>query len=214
MAGEKPHSIAETRNDGRLSAPSAARNISPILEVIGPYVPSGGVALEIASGTGEHAVAFADAFPETIWQPTDIDAERLISIDAWRARKGILNMRVAQVLDATAPSWRTGPFEMAVTVNLMHLINAKAAQAVVNGVARNLLPGGHWFLYGPFRTQGLFRSDSDQAFHAALTEQNPDIGYKDIEAIEAWATEAGLSRAALIEMPANNLVLVMRQTRE
>lgn len=214
MAGEKPHSNAEARNDGRLSAPSAARNIAPILEVIGPFVPSGGVALEVASRTGEHAVAFAEAFPDTIWQPTDIDAERLISIDAWRARKGIMNMRVAQVLDATAPSWRTGPFEMAVTVNLMHLIGAEDAQAVVKGVARNLLPGGHWFLYGPFRTQGLFRSDSDQAFHASLTEHDPAIGYKDIEEIEAWSVEAGLSHVALIEMPANNLVLVMRQTKE
>ncbi|MCK0139564.1 DUF938 domain-containing protein [Aliiroseovarius sp. F47248L] len=214
MAGEKPHSIAQSRCDGRLSAPSAARNIVPILEAIGPYVPSNGVALEIASGTGEHAVAFAEAFPDTIWQPTDIDAERLISIDAWRARKGIMNMRVAQVLDATAPSWRTGPFAMAVTVNLMHLIDPAAAQAVVKGVARNLSPGGHWFLYGPFRTQGLFRSESDQAFHSVLTEHNSAIGYKDIEAIEAWAVEAGLSHVALIEMPANNLALVMRQIED
>lgn len=211
MAGEKPHSIAQTRSDGRLSAPSAARNIAPILDAIKPFVPAGGVALEIASGTGEHAVAFAEAFPDTIWQPTDIDAERLISIDAWRARTGALNMRVAQVLDATAPSWRTGPFEMAVTVNLMHLIGPSAAQAVVNGVARNLLPGGFWFLYGPFRTQGLFRSESDQAFHASLIAHDPSIGYKDLEQVEAWAGEAGLTRAALVEMPANNLALVMQQ---
>ncbi|MCK8465425.1 class I SAM-dependent methyltransferase [Aliiroseovarius sp. S1339] len=214
MAEEKPHSIAEERDDGRLSAPSAARNIAPILAAIEPFVPSGGVALEIASGTGEHAVAYAQAFPDTIWQPTDIDAQRLISIDAWRAKNGVLNMRVAQVLDATAPSWRTGPFEMAVTVNLMHLIKAPAAQDVVKGVARNLLPGGHWFLYGPFRADGDFRSDSDRAFHASLTEQDPTIGYKEIEAIEAWAVAAGLKRVDLIEMPANNLALVMRQTRE
>ncbi|UWQ13732.1 DUF938 domain-containing protein [Aliiroseovarius sp. M344] len=213
MAGEKPNSIAQTREDGRLSAPSAARNMDPILSAIEPYVPRGGVALEIASGTGEHAVAFAEAFPDTIWQPTDIDPKRLNSIDAWRAKKGLLNMRVAQVLDATAPSWSTGPFEMAVTVNLMHLIATPSAQAVVKGVARNLLPGGYWFLYGPFRTAGDFRSDSDRAFHATLTENDPAIGYKDIEVIEAWATEAGLYRVDLIEMPANNLVLVMRQSR-
>lgn len=212
MAGEKPNYIADVRKDGRLSAPSAARNMDPILSAIAPYVPIGGVALEIASGTGEHAVAFAGAFPDTVWQPTDIDAARLISIDAWRARKGMLNMRVAQRLDATAPSWRTGPFDLAVAVNLMHLIDQTAAQAVVRGVARNLLPGGHWFLYGPFRSQGLFRSDSDLSFHTALTEDDPAIGYKDIEAVEAWAQDAGLTRAALIEMPANNLVLVMRQS--
>lgn len=210
MAGEKTHSIALERDDGRLSAPSAARNIAPILEAITPYVPEGGVALEIASGTGEHAVAYAKAFPKTIWQPTDIDAQRLVSIDTWRAVEGVMNMRVAQSLDATAPHWRTGPFAMAVTVNLMHLIPKPAAQAVVKGVARNLSPGGHWFLYGPFRSGGAFRSDGDRSFHAALTEHDSAIGYKDIEAVEAWATEAGLTRVSLIEMPANNLALVMR----
>ncbi|WP_371168259.1 DUF938 domain-containing protein [Aliiroseovarius sp. 2305UL8-7] len=212
MAGEKPHSIAHEREDGRLSAPSAARNISPILAAIEPFVPHGGIALEIASGTGEHAVAYAEAFPDTIWQPTDIDAKRLISIDSWRATKGLLNMRVAQALDATAPSWRTGPFAMAVTVNLMHLIAKQDAQAVVRGVARNLSPRGHWFLYGPFRSGGEFRSDGDRAFHTSLSEHDPAIGYKDIEAIEAWGTDAGLQRVDLIEMPANNLALVMRQT--
>ncbi|MCI2395277.1 DUF938 domain-containing protein [Aliiroseovarius sediminis] len=213
MAQELPHPTAEGQDDGRLFAPSAARNLAPILSAIRPFVPPRGVALEIASGTGEHAVAMARAFPDTIWQPTDIDAERLISIDAWRAHKGAQNMRVAQVLDATAPSWRTGPFAMVMTVNLMHLIDIQAAQAVINGVARNLSPSGHWFLYGPFRIGGAFRSDGDRVFHASLTDQNPGAGYKDIEAVETWAADAGLTRVDLIEMPANNLALVMRQTR-
>lgn len=210
MTTEKPHSYVETRDGGRLSAPSAVRNIPPILETIAPFVPRGGVALELASGTGEHAVALACAFPDTIWQPTDIDPERLVSIDSWRAHHGVSNMRVAQALDATAPSWRSGPFDLAVTVNLFHLIAMTQVQAVMRGVARNLSPGGHWFLYGPFRSGGAFRSDADRAFHSALTDHDPQIGYKDIETIETWAADAGLIRVALIEMPANNLALVLR----
>lgn len=211
MTEEIPHSVAEARADGRLSAPSAARNLAPILKELARFVPSGDVAFEIASGTGEHAVAFAKAFPDTIWQPTDIDSNRLISIDAWRAEEGVLNMRMAQALDAAQPDWQIGPASLAVTVNLMHLIPAPNAQAVIQGVARNLSPGGHWFLYGPFRSRGAFRSGSDQNFHASLIKNDPAAGYKDIEDIERWAAQAGMERVDLIEMPANNLALVLRK---
>lgn len=211
MAGEKPHSIAQGRDDGRMSAPSAARNMAPVLDAMAPFVPAQGVALELASGTGEHIVAYARKFPNVIWQPTDIDPDRLNSIDAWRADRGIQNMRMAQYLDASAPSWRTGPMAMIMTVNLMHLIDAPTARAVIAGVARNLAPGAHWFLYGPFRTGGAFRSDGDRTFHASLTAHDPQIGYKDLEKIEAWCAEAGLTRVDLIEMPANNLSLVLRR---
>lgn len=210
MTGEKPHSNAEACDDGRLSALSALRNMQPILEAIAPYVPKGGVALEVASGTGEHAVALAREYPETIWQPTDIAPDRLVSIDGWRVYRGVSNMRAAQALDATAPSWRLEPFALAVTVNLFHLISKSDVQAVMRGIVRNLTPGGHWFVYGPFRSGGAFRSDADRAFHAALTAHDPQIGYKDVEALETWAADVGLTRVALIEMPANNLALVLR----
>ncbi|MGM9401414.1 DUF938 domain-containing protein [Aliiroseovarius sp. KMU-71] len=194
-----------------MSAPSASRNLFPILDAMRPYVPKQGVALELASGTGEHIVEYARHFPGVIWQPTDVDPARLNSIDAWRAEKGVENMRLAQWLDASAPSWRTGPMSMIVTVNLMHLIDAPTSRAVIAGVARNLAPGAYWFLYGPFRTGGVFRSEGDETFHASLAAHDPQIGYKDLEKVEAWAADAGLRRADLIEMPANNLALVLRR---
>ncbi|WP_245924489.1 DUF938 domain-containing protein [Aliiroseovarius pelagivivens] len=212
--GEQPHSIAHQRGDGRLSAPSASRNLSPIVDAMETFVPSQGVALELASGTGEHIVAFAQAFPQVTWQPTDISAERLNSIDAWRAELGVQNMRMAQFLDASAPAWHSGPMEMIVTVNLMHLIPDETAQAVIAGVARNLAPGAVWFLYGPFRTGGQFRSEGDASFHATLSGQDPLIGYKDLETVQAWAEKAGLHTVDLIEMPANNLALVLRRTSD
>lgn len=202
------HSNADALGDGRLSAPSASRNAGPIVEALRAHVPARGRVLEIAAGTGQHAVACARAFPGLDWQPTDIAPERLASIDAWRAAEGIENMRVAQWLDAARPDWQVAPVDLVVIVNLMHLIAESDAANVIRGVARALTPGGRFFLYGPFRTQGVFRSEGDAGFDARLRASDPAIGYKDLEWIEAQAEKVGLLRRALIEMPANNLALV------
>lgn len=215
MAGETPHSVAsiadEEVRDGRLSAPSAARNIAPILTALRPYLPDNGYALELASGTGEHAISYARSFPGIVWQPTDIASERLDSIDAWRAQAGLRNMRLAQFLDATQPDWCAEGFDVMITVNLMHLISAPAMRAVVAGVARSLEVGGRWCLYGPFRSGGGFRSDGDQTFHQSLTAHDPDIGYKDVETVEATADLRGFACLARLEMPANNLMLIFEK---
>lgn len=217
MAGEKAHSFAHSvsskpgdkagkMEDVRLSAPSAARNIAPIIDAMRPFLPDRGYGLEIASGTGEHAIAYANAFPGIVWQPTDIADERLDSIDAWRAKAGHRNMRLAQYLDATDPGWSAPGFDVAVTVNLMHLISDLDMGAVVSGVARSLEPGGRWCLYGPFRSGGGFRSEGDLIFHTRLREDDPMIGYKEIETICDLAAAEGLTCLALKDMPANNLM--------
>lgn len=223
MVGETPHSTAnpvtqggqgarlDARHDARLSAPSASRNIPPILEAITPYLPKRGYGLEIASGTGEHAIAYAGAFPGIVWQPTDIALERLDSIDAWRARAGHRNMRIAQHLDATEPGWQVPGFDVLVTVNLLHLISDDDMAEVIGGVARSLEGGGRWCLYGPFRSGGAFRSDGDRRFDISLRHGDPSIGYKDIEAVEQHAADQGLGRIALIEMPSNNLLSVFEK---
>lgn len=211
-ANDRPppvHSQADPEgDDGRLSAPAAARNTGPIIDALRPHVPSAGCVLEIAAGTGQHAVACARAFPALDWQPSDIIPERLASIDAWRAAEGVANMRVAIHLDAAAPDWAYGPVELVMAVNLMHLIPEAAAQNVIRGIARALGPGGRFFLYGPFRTGGGFRSEGDARFDASLRRDDPAMGYKDAEWIAAEAAAAGLDPVATIEMPANNLSLV------
>lgn len=201
------HSNADEMDDGRLSAPAAMRNARAIVEALAPLLPTEGRVLEIAAGTGEHAVALARAFPGLDWQPTDIAPERLASIDAWRAAEAVENMRVALYLDAGTPDWRVGPVDVVYLANLFHLIAAPAAANVIRGGARVLRPGGRFFAYGPFRTGGTFRSQGDRAFHARLTTADPATGYKDADWIEATAVEAGLARVAMIEMPANNLIL-------
>lgn len=205
------HSNADVLDDGRLSAPAALRNTPAIVAALAPLVPETGRVLEIAAGTGQHAVALAQAFPRLEWQPTDIASERLASIDAWRAAEGVENMRVAQWLDATTADWRVEPFEMVYLANLFHLLPALAAANLIRGVARALVPGGTFFAYGPFRTGGGFRSEGDAAFHARISEAEPGTGYKDLEWIEETAAEVGLARLALIEMPANNLIIALRK---
>lgn len=203
------HSQADPAgDDGRLSAPAAARNTGPIIDALRRHVPARGVVLEIAAGTGQHAVACAQAFPDLDWQPTDIASDRLASIDAWRASEGVANMRVAVHLDAAQPDWTFGPVDLAVVVNLMHLIPEPAARNVIRGIARALRHEGCFFLYGPFRSGGAFRSESDAQFDASLRRDNPAMGYKDAEWIVAEAEACGLRAVETIEMPANNLSLV------
>ena len=142
------HSTADTLEDGRLSAPAAVRNAPAIVAALAPLVPAAGRVLEIAAGTGEHAVALARAFPALDWQPTDIAAERLASVDAWRAAEGVQNMRVAQWLDATTPDWAVEPVEMVYLANLFHVLATGPAENVIRGAARALSPGGIFFQSG------------------------------------------------------------------
>jgi SAM-dependent methyltransferase len=205
------HSNTDVLDDGRLSAPAAERNAPAIVAALGALVPETGRVLEIAAGTGQHAVTLARAFPGLDWQPTDIADERLTSIDAWRASEQVANMRVALWLDATTPDWEFAPVAMVYLANLFHLVTKQAAANVIRGAARALIPGGTFCAYGPFRTDGGFRSAGDASFHARLSEADPQIGYKDLEWIEATAFDAGLSRHAVIEMPANNLIVALRK---
>ncbi|MCP5074000.1 MAG: DUF938 domain-containing protein [Rhodobacteraceae bacterium] len=210
--GEQPkvHSNADDMGDGRLSAPSAARNTGPICSAMKDFAPQKGRALEIASGTGQHVVAYARAFPGIIWQPTDIDPDRLTSIDAWTAAEGGANLLGAQMLDAGAPDWDLGRFDFVTITNLFHLISDQAAVNVIAGVARGLNPDGVFFIYGPFRKHGEFRSTGDKDFHCRISADDPAAGYKDVDWMQATAKAAGLTPLAEIEMPANNLSLVWR----
>lgn len=205
------HSNTEDLDDGRLSAPAAVRNAPAIIEALRGLLPQGGRVLEIAAGTGEHAVALAGAFPHLDWQPSDIAAERLVSIDAWRAAAGVANMRMALHLDATQPDWGVDGFDAVYLANLFHLLPEAQGERVIRGAARALEPGGRFLAYGPFRTGGGFRSEGDARFHARLAAADPQIGYKDAEWVEQIAAGAGLDADTRVEMPANNLILVFRK---
>ncbi|MCU0912358.1 MAG: class I SAM-dependent methyltransferase [Rhodobacteraceae bacterium] len=214
----QPLSLPDTRTlagaeGARLSAPSAERNAAPILAELGRLAPATGRVLEVASGTGQHAAAFAAALPGLDWQPTEASPRMLASIEAWRAAAGLANLRAPVLLDATQPGWgRAHPgHDLALVVNLLHLISGGEAQAVLAGMAEALLPGGLALFYGPFRRGGALTSDGDRAFDASLRTQDPAIGYKDTAEVGAWAAAKGLTHEETVAMPANNLFLVFRR---
>lgn len=203
-------SIAEPADGARLSAPSALRNAPAIAQVLVRHGPDAGRALEIASGTGQHVIAFAAALPGITWQPSEIDATRRASIDAWADAPNILP---AIALDATIPGWgaQHAGQDLIVLVNLLHLISDAEARILLTEVAAALAPGALFAVYGPFLRQGRTVSNADAQFHASLRTNDPEIGYKDAKDIAAWLRDAGLTPQKPLEMPANNLMLLARQ---
>ncbi|WP_101068872.1 DUF938 domain-containing protein [Roseovarius salinarum] len=206
-------SVAKPGDDGRLHAPSAERNAGPLTALLRHHAPATGRALELASGTGQHAVAFARALPDLDWQPSEVDAERRASIDAWAARDGLPNLHPAIHLDATAPGWGAAHAGQALVllVNLFHLIGEAEARTIVAEAAQALAPGGRFIVYGPFLRDGEATSDGDARFDASLRAQDPGIGYKDDFDVVDWVHEAGLVLVDVVEMPANNLSIVARR---
>jgi len=198
-------------DDGRMHAPSAARNIGFICDLVAHHAPETGHALELASGTGQHVTALANRLPNLTWQPSDIDAQRRTSIDAHAA--GLGNVLLAISLNATAPGWaaENGNKDLILLVNLLHLISESEAQTVVSEAAKALAPGGVLILYGPFLRDGEVTSDGDATFHASLRAQDPEIGYKDDWDVIDWLNAAWLDLVQVIEMPANNLSFIARR---
>lgn len=206
-------SVVHAGHGAKLYAPSAERNAPAIAQALATIAPPKGQALEIASGTGQHVVAFARALPGLIWQPTEIDAARRASIDAHAAEAALPNLRPVLALDATAPGWGAthAGQSLIVLINLMHLISASEARILIHEVAQALAPGGRFALYGPFLRGGQATSEGDARFHASLIAQDPEIGYKDLAEVQGWLTETGLTLIETREMPANNLILVTQR---
>lgn len=206
-------SVAHPSDDGRMFAPSAARNAADIAALVAQHAPASGRALEIASGTGEHAVIFAGAMPGLDWQPTDLDPARRASVDAHAAMAGLANLRAAIDLDATASGWGAAHAgqDLIVLVNLLHLISEAEARTLIAEVAQALAPGGMFILYGPFLRDGETTSDGDRTFHASLRAQDPEIGYKDDWDVIDWIHANWLDLVQVVEMPANNMAFVARR---
>ena len=198
--------FAEANEGAKLFAPSAARNLAPIASELAQIAPPRGKALEIASGTGQHIVAHAKAHPNILWQPSEIDEDRIASIDAYVTQAALGNLAPAIELDATASGWgATKRYDLMLLSNLLHLISAPEAQNILTEAAQALSPKGRFMIYGPFMRSGVLTSEGDANFHASLRTQDPEIGYKDDGWLEATAQDAGLTLYRKTEMPANNL---------
>jgi len=196
--------------DARLYAPAAARNRAPILDVLRRHFPSRGLVLEVASGSGEHVVHFAGAFPDLLFQPSEQDPDGRASIDAWRAELALPNVRPAIALDATAKTWPVDAADALLCINMIHIAPWAAAEGLVRGAARVLAPDGVLYLYGPFKREGRHTAPSNAAFDRGLRLQNPAWGVRDLEAVATLAQAHGFAPPAIEQMPANNLSLVFR----
>ena len=217
MSSPEEDRAAERRNrvvgDAALrAAPAVARNREAIGQVLRGLLPSPARVLEIASGTGEHAVWCAGEMPDVIWQPTDRDADALASIAAWRDQAGLVNILPPLPLDAEAPdSWPTGGFDAVVAINMIHIAPWSATAGLLRGAARVLEPGGLLYLYGPFRTPGVPLAPSNAVFDADLRARDAAWGIRDIEAVAAAAANLRLTLVETTTMPANNLSLVFHR---
>lgn len=215
MTGKLPPgaSVALPGSDARLYAPAAARNVAALCDLLRTHAPQTGDALELASGTGEHVIAFAGTLPRLHWQPTEPDPDRRASIDAHVAAERVSNVAPALPLDATAQGWHgtVPPQDLVFLANLLHLIPTPAATTLIAEAALALKPGGALIIYGPFRRDGELTSAGDREFDAALQSADPAIGYKDTVALVRWLSDAGLSPIDQADLPANNLAFIARK---
>ena len=196
-------------------SPAAERNQGPILAKLQALLPPTGAALEIASGTGQHAAHFASALPGWTWQPTDLHNTHFASITAWAEQASARNVRAPQRLDVLHDRWPSeGPafgaasFDLVYCANMLHIAPWACCTGLMQGAARHLTPGGHLVTYGPYLEDGVPTAPGNLSFDASLRAQDGDWGIRRIEDMAAVAAQADLQLAARHAMPANNLLLV------
>ena len=193
---------------GAQTAPAVARNREPILAVLRRVLPARGLVLEIASGTGEHAVHFAAALPATTWQPTDCDADALRSIAAWRETTHLPNVLPPFDLDVTSRTWPVERAAAVVCINMIHVSPWQSAEGLMTGAGRVLAPGDVLFLYGPFKEGGRHTAPSNAAFDASLRARDPDWSVRYLDDVRDLAAKHSLDFIERVAMPANNLSVV------
>ena len=193
------------------SSVAAERNTAPIVEVVTRLLAGArGRALEVASGTGQHVAALADALPDLEWQPSEVSADAFESIVAHAA--GRANVRPPLLLDAASSDWRVSPpLEAVFVVNVTHITAWRVTQGLLAGAAAALRPGGLLLIYGPFLVDGKPTTESNASFDASLRATNPAWGYRDKDVVAAEAAKSRLQLAEVATMPANNFMLVFRK---
>ena len=198
---------------GALSSPAARRNADAILDVLRAHLPAQGQVLEIAAGSGEHAVAFAAALPGLDWTPSDPSPEARVSITAWRTEAALPNLNPPLALDMLdSATWPAGPFSAVYCANMIHISPWETTPALMTLAGQTLTnPGGLLVLYGPYAEADVSLAPSNAAFDASLKSRDPAWGLRDRDTVVAEARSHGLALTRRVEMPANNLMLLFRR---
>ena len=208
--------------DGRLDAAAFHRNHQPIWAVLARFLAGQtGDMLEAGSGTGQHVIFFARHTPDIVWWPSDLNENHLQSIAAWRAEAGLANVRPPQRIDLSDPAWVSamreagGPRELAgvFCANVVHIARWRVAEGLFAGAGACLREGGWLFLYGPFKRDGHHTALSNAVFDTSLRAQDAEWGVRDVGDLEKLAADAGLVLHEIVEMPANNLILVFQRKK-
>ncbi|MGH8505118.1 MAG: DUF938 domain-containing protein [Stenotrophobium sp.] len=190
-ASEKPYSAA------------CERNREPILAVLREYFSDRRRVLEIGSGTGQHAVHFAAALPQLVWQTAD-RAQYHDGIRAWVADSGLPNVLPPLLLDANQPHWDIGRYDAVYSANTLHIMSWQEVQRMFAHLPRVMTASAKLVVYGPFNDNGKFSSDSNAAFEQTLKSWGAHMGIRDAGAVDALAKAVGLELLEDRAMPANN----------
>lgn len=197
-------------------SPAALRNRAPIAEVLATALPESGQVLEVASGSGEHIIHFAELFPGLTWIPSDPASEARSSIAEHLAEADLPNIQPPRAIDVTEPDWPaaledTGGLQAIVCINMIHIAPWQACQGLLEGAAQLLPRDAPLYLYGPYKRGGDHTSESNAAFDAQLKQRNPLWGLRDLETVCEAAEACGFIHEKTVEMPANNLSVLFRR---
>lgn len=191
-------------------APSCDKNREPILDVLRQHFADRKHVLEIGSGTGQHAVCFAERLPHLIWQTSDL-AENLPGISAWLDEAGLPNTPPPLCFDVQR-SWPADRHDAIFSANTLHIMPWSAVEALFAGLPGIATADARLAIYGPFNYGGQFTSTSNASFDHWLKQIAPHQGIRDFEKVDALARAAGFELLEDRAMPANNRCLVWQRS--
>lgn len=213
-----------TKNpNARRSSPSSQRNREPIGQVLQQYLPGGSQILEIAAGTGEHAVYLSKHLAAANWWPSDISADAITSINAWREEEISASMHPALVLDVSRPvaqtvqtlldaGARSTVFDAIVCINMIHISPWQATQGLMRTAGALLRSDGILYLYGPYKRDGQHTAPSNALFDTDLQSRDPQWGVRELDAVCELAYAQGFKLKDIVTMPANNLSVILQKS--
>jgi len=188
----------------------ADRNGVPILDVLTDEFAAAQQVLEIGSGTGQHAARFAAALPHLVWQTSDL-VENHPGINTWVEDAKLRNLLPPLALDVQIDNVNAAAYDGVFSANTAHIMSYAAVTRMFALVGQGLAAGGVFCLYGPFRQQGKFNTESNAAFDRSLRDRDSDMGIRDLEALDTLAADNGMQRQRIYAMPANNHIAVWRR---
>jgi len=203
-----PWIAAEAGVEAKKVAPAAARNRDAILAALRGVLPAQGTILEIASGSGEHIVHFAQSLPHLHWQPSDPEPAALASIAAWSAEAARSNIAPPVMLDVGVPDWPVARADAILCINMIHIAPWEATFGLMAGAGCLLAPGAPLYLYGPFHEDGIPLAPSNAEFDASLKARDLAWGLRHVDDVADIAARHGLTLRKSLAMPANNVSLI------